>query len=122
MLHSLSGLVLISKDCEVQINKWKDGAFLNFAIVSQEATNGDKAKLHKYRASLYVRASEIKLWMDKLKPGNMFLLTNGNLSAEIREGFDYSIPQIKISAGNFNILKRPVKKEGIDEEEREGLD
>ena len=109
MLKSASGIVIIPQQPELQVFLWKDkGAYLSFKAVSQEATQEDKAKLHYYRINIFIPVEEIENWKEKLVPGQMFLLTNGSVSAPILEGKEHPFNTIKVDRNNFCYLKKTV--------------
>lgn len=109
MLKSASGIVLIPNDPQLKMANWKDkGIFLSFRVVSQEASNGDKAKLHHYSVNMWVPNDEVQKWQQRIVPGNLFLLTNGGISATIPDGKEYPIYQIKVDRNDFAFLKKAV--------------
>jgi hypothetical protein len=109
MLKSASGIILIPNDPQLKLSNWKDkGTFLNFRAVSQEASNGDKAKLHHYSVSMYVPNEEVPKWQQRLTPGQMFLLTNGSVSALIPDGKEYPFIQIKVDRNDLAFIKKAV--------------
>jgi len=109
MLKSASGIVMVPNEPKLRLSAWKDkGTFLNFHVVSQEASIGDKAKLHHYQINMYVPNEEVIKWQGRLVPGNLFLLTNGSVSANIPEGKEYPYFQIKVDRNDLSFLKKAV--------------
>ena len=111
MLKSCAGLLMIPKECALQVNPWKDGAFFKFKAISQEASETESAKVHHYWLSMFVGDKDIKKWTDRIKPGQMFLLSNGSVSALIPEGKEYPIVEIRVSPSNLNYLKKAISVE-----------
>jgi len=100
---------MIPNEPQLRLNNWKDkGTFFNFRVVSQEATNGDKAKLHHYQVSIYIPNEEVVEWQKKIVPGKMFLLSNGSISASIPDGKEYPIVQIRVDRNDFSFLKKAI--------------
>jgi hypothetical protein len=109
MLKSASGIIMIPNEPQLQVSNWKDkGTWFNFQAVSQEATNGDKARLHHYRVAMYVPNEEVKKWRDRIIPGQMFLLTNGAIDGRIPEGKEYPFYQIRVDRNDLSYLKKAV--------------
>ena len=109
MLKSASGIVIIPNEPQLKVSNWKDkGVFMNFRVVSQEASNGDKAKLHHYQVGIYVPNEEVQKWQQRITPGQMFLLTNGSISAMIPDGKEYPFYQIKVDRGDLSIIKKAI--------------
>jgi len=109
MLKSASGIIMIPNDPQLRINNWKDkGVYFNFRIVSQEASNGEKAKLHWYQVGMFVPNEEVPKWKERITPGQMFLLTNGSISALIPEGKEYPTYQIRVDRNDLSIIKKAI--------------
>jgi hypothetical protein len=111
MLNSASGIIIIQQEPDIREFPWKNGVFLSFKAVSQEATAERTARLHHYLINTWVPSDELERWRRRIQPGTMFLLTNGGVSAAILEGKEYPFNQIKVNRNNLNYLKKQVEKE-----------
>jgi hypothetical protein len=106
VLKGLSGVVMIPNDHQFNVKRYRDYRYVSFKAIAQEPSDQESTgRVHEYTVGISIREAEFARFEKKVKPGRLFLLQNGSLSAYKQEGYKSSLYTVKVRAQDFILLK-----------------
>lgn len=116
----VTGIVAIPSEPNINLSPIQGGGtFLNFDVVSadpQDPTNPEK--LHKYRATIFLKDDEVKEWKKLIVPGSVFWIAGqsgwvAKVSQTSKEkDKKYPMNMLKLDRFNFRPMERPYWLKG----------
>lgn len=106
---SISGLIAIPSDPQVQTIQSHQGYFINFRATSQGRAGQDGPSYHYWNCSVWVTEEQKNKWLEEyIKPGNVLYIEYGQVHSTPTQDGKYQFVKVKLEHNKTRKLSVPL--------------